>query len=318
LAFVLQTYGAQSRFEKIIEKSKDRGIFEIESVETLQAYAQSKHNFSLFVLFSTSDPNVQCPACRPSMDQFSKLGQEFLASLGKEKFKSQKFLEHPVFFAYCDILKFREWILQSGIVRELPSFVVFPVREVKEDNLAYLPMEGMSVDFSSERMAQFVSDRSGYQMVVEASQLTYILMYGAAAVIILSSLWAILPAIKENFQRTNFWFSLSVGVYAFVMAGTVFNSINGPPPYYKHPQTGQLYLIYPSSRQQFVYEGLMLAGLMTFVSLTLVGFGAIVPKIKGAGKQRSLFALIAVSFYISYYAFMKVFKVKYPWYPFNY
>lgn len=45
------------------------------------------------------------------------------------------------------------------------------------------------------------------------------------------------------------------------MAGTVYNSIHAPPFAYRHPQSKQLYLIYPSARQQFVGEGLIMAGL---------------------------------------------------------
>jgi len=319
LPFILHSYGAtQTRFEKLIDKSKGSGIFEIESAETLKTYSLSKHNYSLFILFSTNDHNVQCPACRPSMEQFSALGREFITSLGGEGFASQKFLEHPVFLAFCDILKLKDFILQSGIVKEVPTLLYVPPRDVKSDDFLYEPLEGMSSDFSAERMAHFVTQKSHYDMDIKESEFIYYVMYILTAGLALFAFRSILPTLKENFFKPSFWFALSIGVFAFVMAGTVYNSINNPPPYYKHPHTGQLFLIYPSSRQQFVYEGLLMSALMTFVSLTFIGFGALVPQMKEVGKQRVIFLVIGFSFFVSYSNFIKIFKVKYGWYPFNY
>lgn len=50
------------------------------------------------------------------------------------------------------------------------------------------------------------------------------------------------------------------------MAGTVFNAIHKPANMWRHPQTGQAMLIYPSPRMQFVYEGLLMAVLSILLS----------------------------------------------------
>lgn len=45
------------------------------------------------------------------------------------------------------------------------------------------------------------------------------------------------------------------------MSGPVFNAINKPPFSYRHPQNGQVFYIYPSARQQFVAEGLIMGAI---------------------------------------------------------
>lgn len=42
------------------------------------------------------------------------------------------------------------------------------------------------------------------------------------------------------------------------MSGPVFNAINNPPFSYKQQQNGQVFYIYPSPRQQFIAEGLIM------------------------------------------------------------
>lgn len=100
------------------------------------------------------------------------------------------------------------------------------------------------------------------------------------------------------------------------MAGLVYNSINKPPFSYKNPYNQQVHLIYPNSRQQFQIEGLIMAGLLSGISLSIIGFVHYVPYWKSGLNKRLGFALFSLIFGVFYILIWKIFKLKHPYYPF--
>jgi len=284
-------------------------------LEGVQQYAGSKHNYSMIILFATTDDRIPCPFCKAVKQSYEEVAYAFKQSLGSEGFNSKQFLEHPVFFAHCDLMKCRDIAVQAGW-REIPTIVYVPQRDTKGEGLEMINLDGVTMDYSAETIANFVRERSGYPLKVDPSILGSILYYMALLGVLFVILRGGYPWIKTQYKRPLFWYALSMGTFAFTMAGTVFNSINKPPLFYVHPQNGQTFYIYPSARQQFVYEGFIMAVLLTFCGLSIAAFGAIVPRMKGVGKQRATFAFSLIAFYFSYISIIKIFKMKYQYYPF--
>jgi len=309
-----------SRFEQLKHKSLGNGIVDLDG-ETLELYATGKHNFSMFVLFSTTDKSLQCQICGPVIEEFTALAQNFKSHIGGSRYAgigydSARFLADPVFFINCDITRCRELAMKAQF-REIPRLVYIAPREEKKPTIDMLELPGLPDDFTATRMASFIREKANYPDFEINPPISNTVAWYASVIVGLYILFTrVLPLVLEYYRRPMFWFCICLGAYAFAMAGVVFNAITKPQFSYKHPQNGQLFLIYPSARHQFIAEGLIMAGLLTFAAAIFTSFGAYVPTFKGDWPKRGIFLVLLLCFYMVYDGIFRIFKMKYNYYPF--
>jgi len=227
------------------------------------------------------------------------------------------------FFAKCDVENCKE-AFSDGVHKAgwsaLPKVLRIPPKGSKRvDVKSWQDMSSDSVTENAAEIAAFVSTITGYKKFLERSILATIqvgLTYVLAAGGVVTTFMYILPRFAVVYNNPRFWFTLSLGVYMLTQAGVVYNSIHRPPFSYRHPQSGQQVYIYPSARQQFVAEGLIMAVLQAGMGLLWVAFAEWIPNLKSASRKRVAFVLLALCFFITLSQIMNIFRVKYGFYPF--
>jgi len=304
-----------SRFEKLKEDASSSQILSFDA-QKITDQATSAHNYSIILLFSTDRKDINCPQCRPINEEFKTVVSYFFHLLGKEGLNSRIFSENPVFFAKCEITDCQDLFLKAGW-KMFPLLVQLPPRSSKgEIKFSSLPfMHELMDDFSASQMAKFVESVTHFPIYISPPLLAtygwYLLVLVVGGLII-----RVFPQVLSQLNQPNLWFALCLGVYGFTMAGTVFNAIHRPPLSYKNPQTGDQHFIYPSARQQFVFEGMIMAGLLCGCSLLYVGLTIRIKYIKESWKQRMYFFPIGIGFLVLQFLVLQIFKIKYPYYPF--
>jgi len=309
-----------TRFEKLVDAQRKSAIIELNN-EDLKSYSTFKSNYSLILLFSTRNPQMPGFAnSKQASREYQQVAAEFFKSLGPQGINSPQWEQNPVFFAKCEVENCRDMFVegtQKAGWRSVPKVLRIPPRSAKGMNVgSWEDLNQEEVTESSADIAAWISKRTGYPVFITKPFLekygSQIMTVGVLAAIA----YLLAPRIKRAFKNPMFWFVLSLGVYGFTMAGVVFNAIHAPPWYYKHPQNGQTYYIYPSARQQFVAEGLIMAVLLTGTGLIFVGFSAWVPTLKTAWAKRVGFVMLSVCFLLSHAQVMQIFRSKYGFYPF--
>jgi len=255
---------------------------------------------------------------RDTTKHFSLVAETYFQSLGPEGYDSATFKQNPVFFARCEVESCRDAFTSGTKIgwRALPKLVFIPPRAVKGnvDVSKWIDMSGEPIYQGAPTIAQWISATSHHPFEVHPS---FIEQYGNTITYVSFTvlfMYGIIPRLKGWIKHKLFWFALGMGAFAFSMAGIVYDLIHTPPFYYNHPQTKQAMFIYPSARQQFIAEGLIMAVLLTATGLVVIGI-ALVPTVKDNFKKRILFAGLAILFFTLYSQCYKIFKVKYPWYP---
>jgi len=320
--FLIPCFATLSRFERMQLQSQQStiGVVDVDA-EGFSLHALGKHNYSIIALFSTTEKGIQCPLCGPVNEQFAITAAHFRNYVGGGSrhpgtgYESPEFLGNPTFLLNCDLVKCKD-IAMKLQWREIPKIVFIPARDIKKNEYELEEFQGID-DASPDRIASWISEKTHTpNFKVSAPITNQILMYVAGILGVYFLVTRVLPILKEQYKQPMFWFLMSLAAYAFAMAGTVFNSINKPPWSYKHPQNGQLFLIYPQARQQFVVEGLIMAGLLSLGAILFTTLGAYVPTFKGAWPKRGIFLVLLISFYMTYNGIFAIFKMKYSYYPF--
>jgi len=99
------------------------------------------------------------------------------------------------------------------------------------------------------------------------------------------------------------------------LAGTIYNAIHNPPFVWQDPQ-GHILWIYPSSRSQFVVEGLVVVVLFAVGSTGFILVVTYLPTITDPWSARKNFLAISLMIMTSYHFVMRIFRSKMPGYPF--
>jgi len=308
------------KFSDVKKLSAKSTILQLDG-RSFQEYAANKHNYSMIVLFSTENKQVKCGYCEAVNNNFKTVAQHYRKAIGGDStekasgYDSQAFLKNPIIFGYVDVTTAQELIKQAKW-QEIPKLLHIPPRQEKGNQLMFSECPELLSDFSPERIGEFIKEKTGSEnFKIPADMTNTILTYAAGIVLLFVVVTRVIPNFSAQYKQPKFWFMLSLGAYAFAMAGTVFNSINKPPWYYKHP-SGQTFWIYPQQRQQFIAEGFMMAGLLTLAAILFAGFGGLIPNLKGAMAKRAGFAVLLIAFYMVYNAIFTIFKIKVNWYPF--
>jgi len=310
-----------SRFDKLKELQRKSTILDFTD-DSIQGYTTQVSNYTIVLLMATT--NIQVPGAdlaKVATQQFSIVANSYLQSLGSEQLDSPTFLKDPIFFARCELEKCRETFREGGSKagwRAIPKLFVIRPRSVKGgvDVTKWVDMSGDPVSADAFGIAKWIKEVTGYSFTVQVSffdrysnDLITVFLLGVV-------IYGLYPRLKVLVQIRLFWFAVGMGVYCFSMAGVVFNAIHNPPWNYVHPQNKQVMYIYPSARQQFVAEGLILAALLGGLGLVVLGFGAWIPSLKDNSKRRVGFAVLSIMFFFLYQQLMTIFRSKYGWYPF--
>jgi len=313
----IQSTEGISRLEKLQQETSGSSKIVKLDYEKLKLHATTKHEYSLFVFFTSSAAEIPCPHCKDIQLEFNALVKSFYESLGSKGYNNPNFGNHPLFFATCEVTDCKQLFMEAQW-NSIPKLVHIPPREDK-GNLqieTFVDMEGLMEDPSSASMADFVNQRSGYPIQVARPLFATILTVLGAIMLLFIIVRHVLPTILRKYKDPMFWFAISVGIFGFVMAGPVFNAINKPPMYYKNPYNGQLHLIYPNARMQFVAEGVLMGILLAVAGVLITAVGCYLPNHTDATKKRNYFIPLFLATVASYVAVFHIFKIKYPYYPF--
>jgi len=310
-----------TRFEKLIDAQRKSSIIELNN-EDLKSYASFKSNYTMILLFTSKNPQISdVSAADQTNSAYQQAADAFFQSLGPERINSEQWQQNPVFFARCDVENCREVFVdgtKKAGWRAVPKVFCLTPRSGKGLNLgSWEDMSQEPVRASGADIAAWISHKTRYPLFLEKS---FFAKYGTGLMnmaVFAVVVYLLAPRIQRAISNTMFWFVLSLGVYAFTMAGVVFNAIHPEVGFsYKHPQSGQTYYIYPSARTQFVAEGYIMAVLLTGTGLLFVLFSAWVPTLKTPWAKRAGFAVLGLSFLLSHSQVMNIFRSKYGFYPF--
>jgi len=316
------SYGAtpkETQFAKLVTASQKTNILSI-TPETFDSIfpdpSKQTQNFSLAILFTLQDAQ-QCPYCPIVSEIFVKAAETYQKTLGYAGYESATFLNNPIFFAVCDYQRCMPIMKNLGI-DSLPRIgIIVPSSKLKlQRGQPQRPYGIQFMDLNKENdIAAFVSKKTGHSMEVPLSTLELATAVLSLAFLVILFVFMVLPKLSKIYKQPMFWFALSLAVYAFVMSGGVYNSIHHPGWYYKAPN-GAITLIYPSPRQQFIVEGLLMSATLTGLGIITISLTQYIPQAKDPWQQRILFAMIATAWVVCYRFLFSVFRMKNRHYPY--
>ena len=113
-------------------------------------------------------------------------------------------------------------------------------------------------------------------------------------------------------QTRSFWFVLCSGIVYVALSG-LFHSVIHRRPWYYFGQMHGLVFVYPSSRQQFVLEGLVNGTWSFWLSLGAMSVSDVFPTLRSRLAREDLirWSLLLVS--VSYVALHFTYSIKYRW-----
>jgi len=304
-----------SRYEKLKKETAQKTVIRLDT-ERLNLFGSSKRNYSLVVFLTTDRQDIQCPYCKPIEEEWKIVTEHFKSSLGNIGLESKKWKENPIFLGKCEVMDCQDIFVKAGW-RSLPMVITVPPSDSKDTsgqlNLqSVIVMDELISSPTAESIADFVQRTTHY--VIDIPQPAGLLMLWVATA--LAALYVIYKIYEFGHHKsTTFWFIVSMMVFAFSMSGVVYNSIHKPPFFYKNPQNGQIHFIYPSSRSQFVAEGLLMSVLFTTGSILFVGLVTQVPKTMEPWSQRGQFLVLGISLVFVSFWIYSFFKIKFPYYP---
>jgi len=285
--------------------------------ETIKTFIGQKTNYSIVLLFSTR--NEQIPGVEIAKQATSDLAAVADLFFSKYGIRSAEWKKNPLFFVRCEVEQCRDVFVegtQKARWKQLPKLVFIKPKNTQSlDQEKWIDM-GDPLQADATDMTEWISLMSGYELKIERSLWSLygsILSFWGSA---LAVLYMFYPRIKNLVNKPMFWFAVSLGVYCFTMSGAVFNAIHMPPWSHVDPRTKHITYIYPSARQQFVSEGLILAVLLSGLGLLFVSFSSWIPTLKEAWQKRVGFTLLGLCFYLSLAQLMALFRVKHGWYPY--
>jgi len=318
LGFAAYVRADAAQYEKLIKETKTSpyNILDLNN-ESLRAHLSAKRSYSIVTFFTMSGPEAaqHCPQCPEILQDYREFVRQFQQKVANEGgYNGATFQEHPVFFAVCDFQKCRDLVMEAAW-RALPQLAVLTPRG--STTMKSLPVLGSFLDDSSpSNIATFVKQQTGFDISISVPLYRVVGPYVIGLVLIYVAVRLLYEKFHAQAKKPLFWFIPSLGVFAFSMAGVVFNMIHSPMFSYRNPQNGQFHYIYPSARHQFVLEGLIMAVVLSSLVLVLVGVGAVVPSIRDPVKQRVSFGFLVAAYFILWTWLMSIFRAKYNWYPF--
>jgi len=283
------------------------------------------HNFSFIMLVSTINDNIPCEHCADAEKYFDSARQSYLQSLdngeGKKDVMSHNplFYEHPMFWVRCDVRKCIDMIRKAQW-QTVPQIIWIPP---KQDKGAYNPLSWRDVgdckDAKPPKIGRFVTQYTGYYLKISPPLSELIIFYSGIIGTLVITYFFVLPLLKKYWKNPLFLFTIAMIPYVITMMGLVFNAINNPPYDYDHPQNGKMYF-YPSSRNQFVIEGQIMAVVLTILPLCFIAFTHLVPIGKSEKPipmaQRGIFWIIAAFFIVTMRFTIQTYFMKHPYIPF--
>ncbi|OWZ11362.1 putative membrane protein [Phytophthora megakarya] len=109
-----------------------------------------------------------------------------------------------------------------------------------------------------------------------------------------------------------FWFVLCLGVIYVALSGLFYSIIHRPVWYYFGRVHGFVF-VYPSSRRQFVLEGLVNGAWSFWLSLGMMSISDLVPALKSSRARDDVIRWSLLLVVVSYMALYLTFLMKYRW-----
>ncbi|CCI44320.1 unnamed protein product [Albugo candida] len=129
---------------------------------------------------------------------------------------------------------------------------------------------------------------------------------------ILRALYDYRTSIIQLIGRRSSWFVGSVLVLQFALCGVVHSVLHHSPLFFFHPQFG-LFLIHPSARKQFWFEGLFFGSSSLLVSIAALSISYAMPLLKDETRTHELLRLAIFTIGTVYALTYATFALKYRW-----
>jgi len=308
-----------TQFSKLVSASEKSKVIPLAPDMFKSLYPDSEkntQNFSLAIFFTHQD-SQQCPYCPLIAEGYTQAANAYYKTLGSAGYSSETFLKNPIFFTSCDYQNCMLLMQRVGI-DSLPRIgMILSSNKVKvQRGQQQHPFGIQYMDLTRDNdVSAFISMKTGHSMEVPISMLELGTAVVSIAALVIFAIVMILPRLSKIYKDPMLWFFISLAVYAFVMSGGIYNSIHNPGWYYKAPN-GAITLIYPSPRQQFIAEGLLMSATLSGLGIITIALTQYVPQTKDPWVQRVTFLMIATAWIVCYRFLFGVFRVKNRFYPY--
>jgi len=312
LTCVSSSEAAQSRWQKLINKNAQGALLSLSS-KTLQSLARDARNYSVIIYFGSkpTDKQYKCEFCKIVEPQFKNLFGVYRQYLGRRGYDSQEFAAHPIFFARCEIPDCLEAASQSGLT-SIPQIVELPMaRRASQGSKIDVNIYEITQKITPHAVAVWIQERTGQLIMTEPFIDKYNREIAMAGTFIL--LLILIPKVYARRKDPMIWFAASVCVYLFVMSGSIYNAIRGTP-FWHQSQDGSIMFFYPSSRDQFIVEGYIMAVFLTGMGMLVVALSK-VQELDNPWAKRILVLVIITALTTGFNTLRLIVRRKYGHYP---
>ncbi|CAM9974131.1 unnamed protein product [Scytosiphon promiscuus] len=186
--------------------------------------------------------------------------------------------DHKVVFARIDVSKGGTTFSNFG-VQTAPRMFLVPSRKnfpTTPENLAEFEVtQGMSrADGSVDDFLHDLGAITGAQVVIlpdSSGLLSGALLLGLVMGLVAHFFADVPSRVLAVVRYKGLWFLVSMGCYMTGVGGMVFCIIRNPKPHGYHQQTGATAMFSPGGRDQYWYEGIVVAVLYLIMSLAVLG-----------------------------------------------
>ncbi|CAM9818866.1 unnamed protein product [Pylaiella littoralis] len=284
---------------------------------TKYAEAQSRP-YHLVVLFTAFEAKYKCVSCRIIEEPFGKVAKAY-----RQQFDLRE-TEHKVVFARIDIAEGSETFGRHGLQSAPRMFLMpqgksFPPKEYIGD---FEVTRGMSrSDGSVDDFLHDLGAITGAEVLLlpdTSGLLPGALLMGVVLGIVAQSFADVPSRALAVARHKGLWFLVSMGCYMTGVGGVIYCIIRNPNSHGFNQETGETAMFNPGGREQFWYEGAVVAILYLFMSAALLGvyLAAGWKRAPPLVRTAAVLGCVTVLCYVAS-EYMALYAKKTPWYALN-
>lgn len=279
--------------------------------ERWNLYARSApRNYSMIVLFLVAN-ETDCPPCKFVQEEFTFLADSYRRS-NTEQTNAKALYFGLAVWAVDDASE----IFAKLELTTVPVLYHFPPkgRWTNDDMIDYQNL----VPMDAEAMANFISYRTEIEIKVVRPMSAWAQMAIVTAAALLFSVIYLNRSDPIAFlTNRTLWAFISLAIVFAFLSGQMWNWINNPPLWVGPPRMPEWYYVARQFRYQLISETCMVAALYAGTTLGIFVLDKAV-SISGGKALKRLTALGGLAMFAgSLYTLFKLFRQKYPSYPYH-
>jgi len=271
-----------------------------------KTYIQSSpRNYSMIVMFTVLNTNMNCHTCKPAYDEYVTLANSYRYAYLHAK---------ALYFAIVDYEEAPQ-IFNLLNLNTAPAIYHFPAKGARRQQ-DMMDFQRLGID--ADAMAKFVHDRTEMNIRVLRPP-----NYAAPVVIMLLAMLVLgLIYLRRNnlefLCNRTFWAIVCLVIIFAFLSGQMWNHIRGPPFVMTHPQTRETAFIHGSTQFQLIAETYLIFFLYAGVTTGVIVLNDAVTTRTDPSK-RKLFTLIGLGLVVVFFSLLlSVFRSKYQGYPYHF